>query len=218
MASPENLAAISGEGQRLLAFARREPDRIVPQYPSWTLRDLVAHTAAIHARTAEICSTLARERIPSPALPEGSDPFDWFEDSLESMVAGLREADADAEVWTFGSDPRLRFWERRMLIETGVHRWDAQQAIEEPDPLLEIVAVNGLDEFEDQYLARLGEVPTLTLSATDVGRSWTFGNAAPAEEVSGAASDLYLRLMSRPGSELPAVWQQAVDSLTTAAG
>lgn len=190
----------------------------MPQYPTWTLRDLVTHVAAVHDRTAAICETLSRERVPTADLPTGADPFDWAEERLGAMLEGLRSADPEAEVWTFVDDPRLCFWERRMVIETGVHRWDAQSAVEDPEPLLPAVAAHGLDEFTELYLPRLGEVPAIELNATDLGRSWRFGGGEPVATTSGTASEHYLRLMSRPGTPLPVAWERAVDALGSPAG
>ncbi len=217
MTSPERLACISSEGSQLLGYARRDPDRVVPQYPSWTLRDLVAHLACIHARTATICTSLPQQRSPTPPLPESRDPVDWFEETLPAMVAALGDADTDAEVWTLTPERRIGAWERRMLVETGVHRWDAQQALETPDPLVPLVATSGLDEFADLWLPRLGDVPTLELTAYDLGRSWLFGPGRPIVSATGSASDLYLRLMARPGAQLPTEWQVAVDGLASPA-
>jgi uncharacterized protein (TIGR03083 family) len=208
----EGLAGIARDGRRIIGLGRGAPDRIVPQYPTWTLRVLVAHVAGIHARTAAICDTLADER-PAAVVPPEGDPFDWAEASLEAMLGSLAAADPEAEVWTLVSDRRLSFWCRRMLIETGVHCWDAQTALEDVQSLPSLVASNGLDEFRELYLPRLGDVPTIELVATDLGRSWRFGGGRPTACVEGTASDLFLRLMSRPGAVLPAAWEQAVDAL-----
>ncbi len=213
MTTAEDLATIEYESRRIIALGRAAPEAVVPQYPTWTLRDLVIHVAAVHGRTAVICRTLPQDRIPTPALPAGADPFEWAEAQGGAMLEGLRTADPDLTVWTLVPDKRLSFWVRRMVIETGVHRWDAQGAADGPEPLLESVATGGLDEFPDMYLPRLGEVPTVELGATDLGRSWRFGPGAPAFRVEGTASDLFLRLMSRPGAPLPAAWEQAVDAL-----
>jgi len=56
-------------------------------------------------------------------------------------------------------------------------------------------------------------VQTIELTATDLGRSWRYGDGEPTARIAGEASELFLRLMSRPGVELPADWAQAVDSL-----
>jgi uncharacterized protein (TIGR03083 family) len=116
-------------------------------------------------------------------------------------------------VWTFVADRSLDFWRRRMVIETGVHRWDAQLAATEPEPLFRRVSRYGLDEFDQLYLPRLGDVPTLELRATDLGRTWRYGDGDPVATVEGPASDLFLRLMSRLGVALPNAWEEAVDAL-----
>ncbi len=58
-----------------------------------------------------------------------------------------------------------------------------------------------------------GDVPAIELLATDVGRAWRYGAGEPEMIVEGSASDLFLRLMSRPGVVLPRAWEQAVDAL-----
>jgi len=213
MTKEKDLAAIEYEGWRLIELGRQTPERTVPQYPMWTLRDLVLHVAEVHGRTGAICETLATERVPTPKLPPSEDPFEWAAEQLARMLEGLAMTDPAAPVWTFVDDPTIAFWIRRMVIETGVHRWDAHSAIGEPVELMTIVAAHGLDEFPNLYLPRLGDVQTIELTATDLGRSWRFGGGEPTAHVEGEASDLFLRLMSRPGVELPADWTQAVDSL-----
>lgn len=213
MADQKDLVAIEYEAWRIIELGRQSPDRVVPQYPTWTLRDLVLHVAGVHGRTGAVCETLATERLPTATLPPGADPFDWAAEQLALMLAALAEADPSAAVWTFVDDPSLAFWSRRMVVETGVHRWDAQGATSEPEPLLDIVARHGLDEFNDLYLPRLGEVPAIELHATDLGRTWRLGQGEPVERIEGKASDLFLRLMARPGVALPGPWEQAVDAL-----
>ncbi len=209
---------IETDGRRIIEVARAAPDKRVPQYPTWTLADLLRHVARIHARTTEICRTLPQERIALPELTPGEDLISQAEIALAQLLDALDEADPDASVWTFGQDKRLRFWERRMVIETGVHRWDAQSAQETADALPPLVASDGLDEFSDFYLARLGHVPSIEMVATDLDRSWRYGEGESVASVYGTASDLFLRLMSRPGVSLPPEWESAVDALESPAG
>jgi hypothetical protein len=76
------------------------------------------------------------------------------------------------------------------------------------------VSRSGLDEFNDMWLPRLGELPPLEASATDLGLVWVLGNGAPVSALEGTGSDIYLRLMSRPSPvSLPPVWAEAVDAL-----
>ncbi len=213
MRSAENLASIESEGRRLGSAVRRDPERAVPQYPGWSLLDLAAHTGAIHGRTALIVTNLPTERISSPKPPEGSEVAEWYEESLESMLAALSEADPDAPCWGFVSDSTVAFWEQRMVVETGVHRWDAYQSFGEEDRLTDHVAHTALDEFAAMWLPRLGDVQPLRVTATDLGRSWSFGDE-PEHDVAGTASDIYLRLMARPSPvALPEDWVEGLAGL-----
>jgi len=214
--SAENLASIESEGRRLGEAARRDPGRVVPQYPGWTLADLVAHTASMHGRTTLICRDLPAERISAARLPEGKDPVRWYEETLEEMLQVLEVADPATPVWGFAPTPNLGFWERRMVIETGIHRWDAFHALGETEPLTDRVAESGLDEFGEMWLPRLGdtELQPLGVEAVDLLRSWVYGGGTATSTITGTGSDLYLRLMSRPSTvELPADWSAAVDGL-----
>lgn len=213
MHSAENLASIESEGRRLGTAVRRDPERAVPQYPGWSLLDLAAHTGAIHGRTTLIVTSLPTERISSPKPSGGSNVVDWYEENLETMLAALGEADPNAPCWGFVPEATVGSWERRMVVETGVHRWDAAQSFGEEDRLTDHVATTALDEFAAMWLPRLGDVQPLRVTATDLARSWSFGEQ-PGRDVEGTGSEIYLRLMSRSSSvELPEDWEKAVDGL-----
>lgn len=210
----ENLASIESEGRRLSMAARSNPEGEVPQYPGWTLADLASHTASIHGRTVLICQQLPQERISAPRLPEGKNPIDWYDETLEDMLAALRDMEPGTRVWGFGPDPTLGFWETRMVIETGIHRWDAEQAVGRDEKLTDHVARSGLDEFPIMWHPHMGDLPTLEVSATDLERSWVYGEGEAEHQVQGTGSDIYLRLVSRPSEvELPVEWAEAVDGL-----
>lgn len=213
MNAERDLATIEYEAWRIIELGRQTPDREVPQYPTWSLTDLVMHVAGVHGRTTTICRDLPQERVPRPRLPDGADPFEWAAVQLSGMLEALADADPAAEVWTFVDDPALGFWVRRMVIETGVHRWDAQGAVGEAEPLLDRVARHGLDEFDQLYLPKLGEVQPVLLHAINLERSWRMGEGEPTAVVEDTASNLFLRLMSRPGASLPTDWETAVDAL-----
>ncbi|MFV1961478.1 MAG: maleylpyruvate isomerase family mycothiol-dependent enzyme [Acidimicrobiia bacterium] len=214
MLSAENLASIESEGRRLALAVREDPDGPVSQYPGWTLADLASHTASIHGRTVLVCREHPMERVSAPRLPDGVDPIDWYEETLEELLLELRRADPAAMVWSFGPDQNIGFWERRMVVETGVHRWDGEQAIARDEPLTNRVAEEGLDEFAGMWLPHLGDLAPLEVMALDLDRTWVYGKGDPLVRVEGSASDLHLRLMARPSPiELPDDWAAAVDSL-----
>jgi hypothetical protein len=130
------------------------------------------------------------------------------------MLVGFRETRSDTAVWAFGSEQTLGFWERRMVVETGTHRWDASQAIDEEDQLTDRVAEEGLEEVGTLWFGWLGKVQTLEVNAIDLGMSWVYGEGDPTASVEGTASLLVLALMQRPSSvELPKDWASAVNSM-----
>ncbi len=211
----KSIGLIRSEGARILAVGRENPDLDVPQYPEWTLRDLLGHTGAILGRTAMICRDALAERPSAPRPDVNEDPIDFYERQLEDVLDVLSSSDPDQSVWGFGSEPTVSSWATRMLVEVGVHRHDAERAVGNPAPLLPDVAQAGLDEFEEMWLPRLEEVLPLRLVATDLNATWEFGSDPVDREVEGTGSDLYLRLMSRPSPvALPEDWATAVDNLT----
>ncbi len=212
----EYLETIRSEGGRILDLAGIDSSRSVPQYSGWAMSDLVNHLASIHGRTTLICREHPTERPKSPSLPDGVDVLDWYEANLEEMLTALAESDPDTPVWGFWPIPNIGLWVRRMVIETGLHRWDADQAFGEEGALGDAVALAGLEEYADMWLSRLGEMPALEVTATDLGKSWVYGSGAPEAKVRGTASDLYLRLMSRSSpAMLPEEWGAAVDHLAS---
>jgi uncharacterized protein (TIGR03083 family) len=213
--SADNLDEIRSEGERVLELGRLDRERPVPQYPGWLISDLVSHLGGNHARTTIICREFPTERPSAPRPPEGADILDWYQENLEGMLTALEESDADAPVWGFWPESTMGLWEKRMVIETGLHRWDAEQAFGEPAPLTALVARTALDEFGDMWVPRLGEVPgVLEVTASDLGESWSFGSGAGKGSATGSGSDIYLRLMSRASSvELPDDWAMVIDAL-----
>lgn len=205
---------IESEGQRLLAVAGQDPDAPVPQYPGWNISDLLSHTGSVLGRTTMVCRDRLQERPTSPKMSEGGDALEWFATALKEVCATFEKTDPGIPVWGFGPSPNVGFWAGRMLIEVGVHRWDAEQAFGRPLPLLDEVAVAGLDEFPAMWMPNLGDLPPVELLATDLGRTWKFGHGDEPEMVRGSGSDLYLRLMSRPSPAIfPDQWSEAVDAL-----
>ncbi|HUF95999.1 MAG TPA: maleylpyruvate isomerase family mycothiol-dependent enzyme [Acidimicrobiia bacterium] len=210
----EALDLIHSEGLRILELGREDLTRPVPQYPGWTMAGLLEHVGGIVGRTSLVCRDLLTERVSAPRPEEGADIAEWYEDRLNEVLDVFRSADLEAPVWGFTERPVIGTWATRMVVEVGVHRWDAEQAFGEPSPLLDDVAISGLDEYANMWFPRLEGVQALALTATDLARHWHYGDADPGGTVEGTASDLYLRLMSRPSPiSLPQDWADAVDGL-----
>ncbi|MFE4873591.1 maleylpyruvate isomerase family mycothiol-dependent enzyme [Streptomyces sp. NPDC056682] len=200
----------------------------VPSCPGWTLLDLVRHTGSVQ----RWFSTLLQQRVQEPprsrevdlALPSGEDGYlGWLEESSAVAAEAFAVTDPDTPMWVWGVDPYARFWMRRMLFETLVHRTDAETAVglrPEIDPAL---AADGVDEFlvnlpfaapfAPKTAELRGQGETIRFRCTDRAGDWLirlrpdgFGldeNAATAAAeqanatVQGTAADLLLLLYGR---------------------
>ncbi|WP_328929726.1 maleylpyruvate isomerase family mycothiol-dependent enzyme [Streptomyces sp. NBC_00190] len=124
----------------------------VPTCPGWTLGDLTKHVGSVHRWFTE----LLRRGIQQPPtsrevdlrLPEhpGGLP-DWLSASAAQAAEVFAATDLDAPMWAWGVDQHARFWVRRMLFETLVHRVDAQLALGVSPHVDRVLAVDGIDEF-----------------------------------------------------------------------
>ncbi len=192
----------------------------VPSCPGWSLGDLTVHLGTVHRWAEHLVRVRAPTRISSGdmALGTAGPSARWLMAGGEALVATLRAADPDAPMWAWGPDHRVRFWSRRQLHETLVHRADAELALGR-DPMAEpAVAVDAVDEF----LVNLGDAAAfspgvgsirgadklLSFRATDEDREWSvalradgfeFGaaGAAPDATLSGPALSLLLVLYRR---------------------
>ncbi|PCG82325.1 hypothetical protein CIB93_30620 [Streptomyces sp. WZ.A104] len=167
----------------------------VPTCPDWTLRELAVHVGGAHRWVGEIVRTRAAEDVPEDKVPGiegpgGDDPgaLDaWLAEGAADVVAALREAGPDAEVWTWAWERRTDFWARRMTHETAVHRADAALAARVPYTVGPEVAADTIEEWlrivsfaqedGDPEASELrGGGRSLHLHATDVpGAEWLIG-------------------------------------------
>ncbi len=157
--------------------------------PEWDLGELFRHVGGLYRWSA----TLVRDHIgkatwrasmPIPYPEPGDDWGAWIHDGLADALATFRAADPTDRVWAWGSDQHARFWPRRMLFETVVHRRDAEITLHrEPSCVDPAVAVDGVDEFFELLPAssrwnaavadlRSKERWSLTFAARDTGDFW----------------------------------------------
>jgi uncharacterized protein (TIGR03083 family) len=150
---------------------------------------------------------------------------DWLEDGIEPMVTTFRAADPDAEVWGWGADRHARFWPRRMVHETAVHRADASLTAGVEPEIEAAIAADGIDELlvnlpHAAYFApRVGELrgdgESLGLRATDRdatwfirlhpgGFAWDWSATKADVTVRGSTEDLLLLLYGRRAADDPA--------------
>lgn len=235
----DDLGALETEGSRLRDVARIDLSAAVPTCPGWTQTDLLIHVGTTYRWGTRHVDELAGDKldrgdIEGPA--DGEDVTAWFDAGLEDALLTFARADQDAEVWTYGSDSTVRFWPRRLLHETLIHRWDAQRARAAAEPLPVELAVDGIDEFLDVRVMTpgvLGEAESiLHVRADDGNADWSLdpeyddelgrGFAEGDAHLVGPASDMLLSLWRRIASDAVrwdgdraaiAEWQERLDGI-----
>ncbi|RLL67556.1 maleylpyruvate isomerase family mycothiol-dependent enzyme [Streptomyces sp. Z26] len=143
----------------------------VPSCPDWTLRELALHLGRAHRWVHETVRTRARDMVPEDTVPGSAGPAGagtdtggaadagggayaealdrWLAEGAELLVAALRDAGPDTDVWTWADDRSTGFWARRMTHETVVHRTDACLATGRPYEVAPDVAADCVDEWLD---------------------------------------------------------------------
>lgn len=157
----------------------------VPPCPDWQVRDLLHHLGQLyrwvrsHASrgTTSKPEQLAREM--PVELPDDADAVGWWTAEFEQLTALLAALDPALPAWHWAPAPKLAgFWHRRMAHETAIHRWDAQMAVGQVEPIEAKLAVDGVAEVLDSWLpAGRRKGPTdrtgvVQLVATDAGQEW----------------------------------------------
>ena len=181
--------AVQREILRMADAARGlEPATIVPSCPDWTVAQLVEHTGTVHRWAGEMLRTGARERLDTGTLDLGlpADPKaypDWLAAGAAPLVAAFAESDPDAPMWAWGADEHARFWPRRMLHETTIHRVDVELARGVRRPGIDApIAADAIDElfdnlpcaayFRPRVVELRGDGETIALRGTDGSDQW----------------------------------------------
>ncbi|WP_406513671.1 maleylpyruvate isomerase family mycothiol-dependent enzyme [Streptomyces sp. NBC_00161] len=220
-------AAVAAETARFVATVKAaDLSTPVPTCPGWTLADLTQHVGSVH----RWFTALLRRRIQQPPtsrevdlrLPEDPEGLpDWLAASAAEAAEVFAATDLDAPMWAWGVDQHARFWVRRMLFETLVHRADAELALGISPHIDRVLAVDGIDEFltnlpfASSFAPLTGQLRapdrTVRFSCTDGAGDWLiglhpdgFGLVADSAEpraadatVQGSAADLLLLLYGR---------------------
>ncbi|MFF4490678.1 maleylpyruvate isomerase family mycothiol-dependent enzyme [Streptomyces sp. NPDC001544] len=145
--------AIERETLRFAEVVRgADPAGAVPSCPDWTLAELTRHVGALQRWFSALLTRLVQEpprsRDVELGLPERArDYADWVAAGVPQVAAVLRATDPGAAMWAWGEDQHARFWARRMLFETLVHRVDAERAVGGASAVDPVLAADGVDEF-----------------------------------------------------------------------
>ncbi len=219
----ETLAVITEQTAVLAAVARAVgPDAPTPATPAWTMAKLLKHTGTTHRWALAIATTreFANPGDLDLGLPSEPGAYpDWLEQGAATLTETLGALDPMTDMWSWGVDQRARFWARRMAHETTIHRWDAQSATGEQDPIPAELAVDGIDERLENLTpsmnfnpagadALCGHGETVHFHTTDAEGEWFLrfepeGLSVSREHakgdvaVRGLATDLLLYLLGR---------------------
>ena len=184
----EYCALVADEIERFASLTEgADPGAQVPTCPEWTVRELVEHAGSIHRWAAHMVANRSPQRASFrevdraiPASPEGLPA--WLREGAAILVDACKGADPDDEMWAWGADQHVRFWSRRMLLETAVHRADLAFATKSRFDAGSATAIDGVDELLDNlpsaaYFAPKvddlrGAGETLCFAASDTGTSW----------------------------------------------
>ncbi|MGW1184968.1 maleylpyruvate isomerase family mycothiol-dependent enzyme [Streptomyces drozdowiczii] len=220
----EHIETLAAEG-RLLADAADAAGAgaPVPTCPDWRVRDLLRHTAMVHAWAAALVREGHTSYVPDAGESEldGPELVAHFREGHRHLVEVLANAPLDVECWSFlpASSP-LAFWARRQAHETTIHRVDAESARGGAlSPVAPGHALDGIDELlrgmhaRPKSRVRTGTPRTLRVRATDTDTVWTVrlsaeppsavreegpvADAAVDCELSAPAETLYLTLWNR---------------------
>ena len=220
--------ALQAEGDRFAAIVTTtDPDGPIATCPEWSMRALVHHLGEVHRwATAVVAGAVAKPSAMSEdflgVLPEDDQLATWFTEGHARLVDTLLAAPQELECFVFLADPPspLLFWARRQLHETEMHRIDAESASGTCTGVTDVVAADGIDEMLTGFAPRRStplhcdEPVSLLITTDDIDGAWrmSIGTGTPRTErvdgtvdadcsVSGAASDLYLALWNRAGTE-----------------
>ncbi|MEV5571191.1 maleylpyruvate isomerase family mycothiol-dependent enzyme [Spirillospora sp. NPDC052269] len=199
------------------ALRDADPGASVASCPGWTVGDLARHLGVTQRWAEGLVRTLTTRpiglrRYAAEAPGPAADLVPWFAEGGAALVATLRAADPDAEMWSWSEDQHARFWSRRMYYEAAVHRADLHIAMGRDFAVPTEDAVDGTDEFLANlpYAASFapkvdnlrGDGATLAFTAADTGDRWTVGldKDGFAWRRSSAADDVHADVAVRAGA------------------
>lgn len=145
--------AIERETLRFAEVVRSaDPATPVPSCPDWTLAELARHVGSLQRWFCALLTQLVQEpprsRDVELGLPDRAEEYaGWVAAGAPTVAAVLRSTDPQAAMWAWGEDQHARFWARRMLFETLVHRVDAERAVGHEPDIDPALAADGVDEF-----------------------------------------------------------------------
>lgn len=207
---------IASDSRLLAEAARKDLGAPVPACPEWSMRQLVQHLGGVQRFWTNIATRgLMDPREGRADLLDESDPglLEWFEAGARECAEAAATIDVDKPMWTWSHVKTAAWLPRRMAQETVVHRWDAQDALGDADPIDAELACDGIDEILHVFLPasdspKKGSGETVHLHTTDASGEWvvtlndgdfsvTRKHAKGDVALRGPAADLLLVLWGR---------------------
>jgi uncharacterized protein (TIGR03083 family) len=139
---------IDRDTDRLIAMGERGLQEPVPSCPGWDVAEVVWHVAVVYEHKVRV---MADNAWPDPWPPTWEFADDEELAFLRSAKTHLFEEfgrhDISEPSQTFGEDPTVGFWVRRMACEIAIHRYDGELAHGDTTPIDADLALDGVDEF-----------------------------------------------------------------------
>jgi uncharacterized protein (TIGR03083 family) len=176
----DHIAALRRDSHRIASAAGGRLDCAVPSCPEWQIADLVWHVGIVQMfwRMVARGALSGPEAFTAPDRPANGELVAWFCDGVDQTAITLDGLDPDTPAWTWGRRNTVGFISRRVAQESAVHCWDAVNAIGANEPIEQMIAVDGVDEFLDEVLPGLspdldGPAQTICFHADDTTDHWT---------------------------------------------
>lgn len=133
------------------AVAAADPAAAVPTCPGWSVRDVVEHTGGVHRWANGLVADQVQRPTRRPPIEltatDGTELAAWLADGGRALLTTLRSASPDDPMWAWGADQHVRFWVRRQLHETLIHRVDCELATGRESLIGPEVASDNIDEL-----------------------------------------------------------------------
>ena len=152
----------------------------VPSCPEWDVAELLRHMGGVH----RFWGAVATNQLDDPrtvgdiAIPDSDeDLVPWLEEGVDWLADVLQALDPEQSNWSWSPHQNAGFVQRRMAQETAVHRWDAELATGDEQPIEPVLAGDGVAEIFDTFVPSQEEQPTGTgetvhLHQTDGDGEW----------------------------------------------
>ena len=171
---------ITEEAEALAAAGEAGDEGAAVAVTDWTLAELLDHVGRLTWFWAGRTRKAGGGEFYDTDRPDGVSRSDFLRQGTATMLEQLAAAGADAAIKTWAGLKPPAWLHRRMTHEIAVHRWDAQAAIGEPQPLAADVAADGIDELLEEFLPIAdvsGVGGSLHLHATDGEGEWFIDTA-----------------------------------------